>query len=99
MKKDLKVPKFKSENKERAFWAKLNLAEYFEPSDFEKMRQSMKAKAKKEMYYKCRKCGDEIYWNTHKRMTRCMCKAIAIDGCEYYVRIIGNEGDYQVIWK
>ena len=36
MKKDLKVPKFKSENKERAFWAKLNLAEYFEPSDFEK---------------------------------------------------------------
>ena len=36
MKKDLKVPKFKSENKERDFWAKLNLAEYFEPSDFEK---------------------------------------------------------------
>ena len=36
MKKNLKVPKFKSEKRERDFWAKLNLAEYFEPSDFEK---------------------------------------------------------------
>lgn len=36
MKKNLKVPKFKSENKERDFWAKVNLADYFEPSDFEK---------------------------------------------------------------
>ena len=36
MKKNLKVPKFKSENKERDFWAKANLADYFESSDFEK---------------------------------------------------------------
>ena len=36
MKKSLKVPKFKSENKERDFWAKANLADYFESSDFEK---------------------------------------------------------------
>lgn len=36
MKKNLRVPKFKNENKEREFWAELNLADYFEASDFEK---------------------------------------------------------------
>lgn len=36
MKKKLKVPKFKSEAKERAFWAKIDLADYFEKSDFER---------------------------------------------------------------
>lgn len=36
MKKKLKVPKLKNENRERDFWAKINLAEYFEPADFEK---------------------------------------------------------------
>lgn len=35
MKKKLKVRKFKSESRERAFWARMNLAEYFEPADFE----------------------------------------------------------------
>jgi len=34
MKKKLKVPKFKKEDKEREFWARLDLSEYFEPSDF-----------------------------------------------------------------
>lgn len=33
-KKDLKIPKFKNEDTERKFWSKLDLAEYFEPSDF-----------------------------------------------------------------
>jgi hypothetical protein len=33
MKKKLKIPKFKNENEEREFWAKTNLADYFEPSD------------------------------------------------------------------
>ena len=36
MKKNLKVPKVKSEDRERDFWAKVNLADYFESSDFEK---------------------------------------------------------------
>lgn len=36
MKKNLKVPKFKSESKERNFWAKVNLADYIESSDFER---------------------------------------------------------------
>lgn len=35
MKKTLKIPKFKSEDKEREFWSGLNLADYFELSDFE----------------------------------------------------------------
>lgn len=35
MKKLLKVPEFKNEDKEREFWWNLDLSEYFEPSDFE----------------------------------------------------------------
>ncbi|OGK15172.1 hypothetical protein A3H80_02900 [Candidatus Roizmanbacteria bacterium RIFCSPLOWO2_02_FULL_37_19] len=34
MKKKLKLPKFKNEDEERDFWAKLDLSEYFEPEDF-----------------------------------------------------------------
>ena len=37
MKKQLKIPKFKSENEERVFWANLDLSEYFESSDFERV--------------------------------------------------------------
>jgi predicted DNA binding CopG/RHH family protein len=36
MKKNLKVPKFKNEDQEREFWAKVDLSAYFEPADFEK---------------------------------------------------------------
>ena len=35
MKKQLKLPKFKKEDQERKFWAKVDLAEYFEPADFQ----------------------------------------------------------------
>lgn len=34
MKKALKLPRFKNEDEEREFWARINLADYFEPSDF-----------------------------------------------------------------
>lgn len=34
MKKALKIPKFKNEDEEREFWTKINLADYFELSDF-----------------------------------------------------------------
>jgi len=37
MKKQLKIPKFKNEDEEREFWWKLDLSEYFEPSDFERV--------------------------------------------------------------
>ena len=33
MNKPLKLPKFKNEDEEREFWAKINLADYYEPSD------------------------------------------------------------------
>lgn len=37
MKKVLKIPKFKNEDEEREFWWNLDLSEYFEPSDFERV--------------------------------------------------------------
>lgn len=37
MKKQLKVPKFKNEDEERKFWAELDLSEYYEPKDFERV--------------------------------------------------------------
>lgn len=37
MKKDLKIPKFKNEDEEAEFWSSLDLSEYLEPSDFERV--------------------------------------------------------------
>lgn len=37
MKRKLKVPKFKNEDEERKFWAKVDLSEYYEPEDFERV--------------------------------------------------------------
>lgn len=34
MKRQLNIPKFKNEEKEREFWSKIDLAEYFAPEDF-----------------------------------------------------------------
>ncbi|MDA2935970.1 hypothetical protein MYX06_02025 [Patescibacteria group bacterium AH-259-L05] len=59
----------------------------------------METKTDKETYYKCRKCGDEIYWNTRKQMTWCKCKTIAVDGCEFYVRLTGDEKNFKEIQK
>ena len=63
------------------------------------MPKEIANKTKEETYYKCTHCGDEIFWNTHKRLTHCNCKKISVDGCEDYVRVGGNEGDYKVIKK
>lgn len=35
MKKQLKLPQFKNEDEERDFWAKVDLGDYFEASDFQ----------------------------------------------------------------
>lgn len=35
MKKQLKLPKFKNEDEEREYWAKLDLSKFFEPEDFQ----------------------------------------------------------------
>ena len=69
-----------------------------------------KAKAEKEVHWRCKKCGDEIYRNTHKSMTYCKCGALGVDGYEFYVypvvsgcttgvRLIGNEADCEEIRK
>ncbi len=34
MKKKLKMPKFKTEDEEREFWAKVDLTDYFDKDDF-----------------------------------------------------------------
>lgn len=53
----------------------------------------------KQLYYKCTHCGDEIFWNTHKQLTRCKCGKIYVDGCEGYIRVGGNKEDYKIIQK
>lgn len=37
MKKQLKIPKFKDEDQEAEFWVNIDLSEYLEPSDFERV--------------------------------------------------------------
>jgi predicted DNA binding CopG/RHH family protein len=37
MKKPLNIPNFKDEDKERAFWDKIDLSDHFETEDFEKV--------------------------------------------------------------
>ena len=37
MKKKLVLPRFKNEDEEREFWWKLDLSEYYEPSDLEEV--------------------------------------------------------------
>ncbi len=37
MKKPLLLPKFKNEDEERDFWDKVDITEYFEPSDFKQV--------------------------------------------------------------
>ena len=49
--------------------------------------------------YKCAHCGDEIFWNTHRKLIECKCKKIWVDGCEDYVRIGGTKKDCEVVHK
>ncbi|MFY9484060.1 MAG: hypothetical protein WAP74_00345 [Patescibacteria group bacterium] len=63
------------------------------------MPTKIAAKTKEETYYKCVHCGDEIYWNTHKSMTYCKCGGLGVDGCEFYVRLIGDEKNREEIKK
>lgn len=37
MKKPLKLPEFKNEDEERDFWDKINLADYYEPKDAQRV--------------------------------------------------------------
>jgi hypothetical protein len=61
------------------------------------MTKEIANKTEKKIYIKCKKCGDEIFGDTRKKMTDCKCGAIAVDGCEDYVRVIGDEENYEKI--
>ncbi len=37
MKNKIKIPKFKNEDEERNFWSKIDLSDYYEANDFEKV--------------------------------------------------------------
>jgi hypothetical protein len=63
------------------------------------MPKEIAKKTEKKIYVKCKKCGDEIFGDTRKRMTDCKCGAIAVDGCKEYVRVIGEKEDYEEILK
>jgi len=63
------------------------------------MSKEIANKTKKETYYKCTHCKDEIFWNTNKKVTYCKCKKIWVDGCKDYVRVGGDKKDYEVISK
>jgi len=54
-------------------------------------------KSKYETYCECLKCGDKIPMDTNKQMASCKCKAVAVDGCEFYTRIIGDEKDWKEV--
>ena len=73
--------------------------ELFMVSNAEPSRSEIANKTKEETYYKCTHCGDEIFWNTQKKMIMCKCGALGVDGCEFYVRLIGDEKDRKVIRK
>ena len=56
-------------------------------------------KTKKITFVRCKKCGDEIFGDTKKKMTYCKCKSICVDGCDDYVRVSGDKKNYEEILK
>jgi hypothetical protein len=64
-----------------------------------KMNMKTAIKNKKESYWKCKKCGDEIYWNIHKKMIHYKCGVLGVDGCEYYVLLIGDKNDRKEVMR
>lgn len=58
----------------------------------------MSKKLKKGFYEECLKCGDRIPSDTNKKMIYCKCGALAVDGCEFYTRIIGDSKNCRGIY-
>ena len=50
-------------------------------------------------YIKCKKCDTLIHSDTKKKMTPCKCGAIEVDGCDEYVRVVGDKDKYIEIQK
>lgn len=49
------------------------------------------------MKLRCTKCNDIIEGDKKGTYITCKCKSIAIDETPYYWRIIGNEGNFEII--
>jgi hypothetical protein len=55
--------------------------------------------AKIKSFYKCKHCGDEIMIDTGGKMVFCRCGKFGIDGNEFYVRVLGEPNDFEIIEK
>lgn len=49
------------------------------------------------MKIKCTSCGEIIEGDKKGTYITCGCKKIAIDETEYYYRLIGNPGDFEIV--
>lgn len=63
------------------------------------MSQEIANKTKKQTFIKCKKCSDEIFGDTKKKMIYCKCQSISVDGCEDYIRVNGDKENYEIIDK
>ncbi len=50
-------------------------------------------------FYKCKHCGDEIAVDTGSKLLSCQCGKLGVDGNEHYVRILGEQSDFELIEK
>ena len=46
---------------------------------------------------RCNKCGDIIESKHRHDMVWCGCGAVAIDGGKDYIKITGNNGDFEIV--
>jgi hypothetical protein len=50
-------------------------------------------------YYKCKHCKQEIPIDTDGKLVFCGCEKLGVDGNSYYVRVVGEKGDSELIEK
>jgi len=50
-------------------------------------------------FYKCKKCGQEIAIDTNSKLVYCECGKLGVDGNEFYVRVIGEKSDFELVEK
>ena len=53
----------------------------------------------KQSFYKCKNCSQEIVINTNSKLVYCECGKLGVDGNGDYVRVIGGEGDFEMVEK
>ncbi|MFA6106569.1 MAG: hypothetical protein WC745_02735 [Patescibacteria group bacterium] len=53
----------------------------------------------KQLFYKCKNCGDVISANTNSQLVYCQCGKLGVDGNEFYVRVIGDKKDFELVNK